>query len=258
MFGKLFGKKPPAPAAPTPAAPEPETFTFPEGQVFWEIRPNPAFGGKSKGFGEFVTLGPDWNALGHARLAAAAEAAPKLAHLHKAWGIPAYDYRFRTDQYPRHLTLKGKTAKGLPEYGVIGSVPAAWVASARVAAIIEQFEPGRFNFLPFTVAPGSGSPQLNYCFWQPEEFIHTDTVLYDRSGYRQATAPNGNPYWEQPFRPVRPPVILDAGKLEGRHWITTGTLGMPSHRLLSDALKQALGDFLPAHLTLVEARAVRT
>jgi hypothetical protein len=53
-------------------------------------------------------------------------------------------------------------------------------------------------------------------------------------------------------------VILDVGKLQGRHWITTGTLGLPSHRLLSDDLKQALGDFLPAHLTLVEARAVRT
>jgi hypothetical protein len=257
MFGKLFGKKPPAPTTPTLATPEPKTFSLPEGQAFWEIRPNPTFGGKSKGFGEFVTLGPDWNTFGQTRLAAAAEAAPKLAHLHKAWGIPAYDYRFRTDQYPSQLTLKGKTAKGLPEYGVIGSVPAAWVASARVAAIIERFEPGRFNFLPFAVAPESGSPQFDYCFWQPEEFIHTDTVLYDRSGYRQALAPNGNSYWQQPFRLVQPPVILDAGKVQGRHWITTGTLGMPSHRLLSDALKQALGDFLPTYLTLVEARAVQ-
>jgi len=257
MFGKLFGKKPAAPAAPTPAAARPATFTLPEGRVFWEIRPNPAFGGKSKGFGEFVTLGPDWNAFGEARLAAAAAAAPKLAHLHKSWGIPAYDYRFTMDQYPRHLTLKGKTAKALPEYGVIGSVPAAWVASARVAAIIERFEPGRFNFLAFTVAPESGSAQLDYCFWQPEEFIHTDTVLYDRSGYSQATAPNGNPYWMQPFREVQPPVILDAGKVKDRHWVTTGTWGLPSHRLLSDDLKRALGDFLPPYLTLVEARAVQ-
>ncbi|MFM7334059.1 MAG: hypothetical protein ACKO1H_06555 [Tabrizicola sp.] len=63
MFGKLFRKKPLASTVPPPAAPAPETFTLPEGQVFWEIRPNPAFGGKSKGFGELVTLGPDWNAF---------------------------------------------------------------------------------------------------------------------------------------------------------------------------------------------------
>jgi len=84
MFGKLFGKKPAASAAPTPAAARPETFTLPEGHVFWEIRPNPLRNGQSKGFGEYVATGADWTTLGQTRLAAAAAAAPKLAHLHKS------------------------------------------------------------------------------------------------------------------------------------------------------------------------------
>jgi hypothetical protein len=258
MFGKLFGKKPLAPAAPKPAAVEPETFTLPEGRVFWEIRPNPLRNPQSKGFGECVAPGADWATLGEKRLAAAAAAAPRLAHLHRSWGVPAYDYRFTPDQYPRHLTLKGKTARGLPEYGVIGASPAAWVASARVAAIIERFEPGRFNFIPFTVAPASGSPRLDYCFWQPAEFIHTETVLFDRSGYQPTTAPDGRTYWSQPWRVEQPPLILDAAKVADRHWLTTGDWGKPTHRLLSDELKQALGDFLPPYLTLVEARAVQS
>lgn len=224
--------------------------------MFWEIRPNPLRGGQSKGFGEFVAPGADWATFGEKRLAAAAAAAPTGAHLHRSWGVPAYEYRFTPDQYPRHLTLKGKSARGLPEYGVVGASPAAWVVSARLAAIIERFEPGRFNFIPFTVAPASGSPVLDYCFWQPAEFIHTETVLFDRSGYHPATAPDGRAYWSQPWRVEQPPLILDAAKVAGRHWLTTGSVGMPSHRLLSDDLKQALGDFLPPHLTLVEARAV--
>lgn len=256
MFGKLFGRKPAAPAAHAPSTPKPEILALPEGQVFWEIRPNPARTPKAKGFAEFVAAGADWKSLGEKRLAAAAAAAPTGAHLYRSWGVPAYVYRFTLDQYPRHLSLKGKTTRGLPEYGVIGASPSAWVTSARVAAIIERFEPGRFNFIPFTVAPASGSPMLDYCFWQPEEFIHTEVVLFDRSGYQPATAPDGRTYWSQPWRAEQPPLILDAAKVAGRHWLTTGNWGGPTHRLLSDELKQALGDFLPPYLTLVEARAV--
>jgi hypothetical protein len=264
VFGKWFGKQPAATSSAEQGASSKPTAesappVLPDGRVFWEIRR--ATGNDAKvghGIGYYLVLGTEWDELGKQRRAAATAAAPKFAHLWGSSGFPAHEYRYKPEHFPRHMTLNTKVPKKrkLPEYSNIGSAEAADVVSARMAEIIERFEPGRFNFIPFTCAPESGEPVHHFCFWQPREACNPDAVLFERSGYEQAMAPNGGSYWRQPWREEQPPLILDAAKVTGRHWLTTGGFNVPIHRVISDELKQALGDFLPEGLRLVEARAV--
>lgn len=268
MFGKLFGKKPASTAA-KPSDPtrqpqhqspaHPPSPTLPAGRVFWEITRIPGNDIKfGHGIGHYLVLGRSWDELGNQRRAAATAASPKTAPYWGSSGFPAYEYRYKPEHFPKHMTLNNKAPKKkkLPEYSAISSAEAAWVVSARVAHIIERFEPERFNFIPFTVAPEAGTPVHNFCFWQPLEQV--DAVVFDRSGFEKAQGDHGF-YWRHAkgVWPNPPPLILHASKLEGRHFVTTNNMNAPSFRLISDELKQALGDFLPDGFTLREARAIQ-
>jgi hypothetical protein len=260
LFGSKRSENSPRPAEAGCAPADPP----PEGRVFWEIRGKTGNDVKvAHGIGNYLVLGPEWDELGKRRRAAATAAAPRYAHIWGSSTFPATEYRYLPEHFPRAMVLNRKAPKkkALPEYSSIGSAEAAYVVSARVAAIIERFEPDRFNFIPFTCAPEAGEPVQHFCFWQPRELNEADAVIFERSGYEQVPGPDGGTYWREQDSSVkqgleRPPLILDAAKVAGRHWLTTGKWNGLSHRVISDELKQALGEFLPDHLTLVEARAV--
>jgi hypothetical protein len=248
------------PAQYGPASPHP----LPNGRVFWEIRRRTGNDVKvAHGIGHYLVLGSEWDELGKLRRGAATAAAPSHAHIWGSSTFPTSEYRYLPEHFPRHMMLNKKAPKKktLPELSAINGAEAAHVVSARVAEIIERFEPGRFNFIPFTCAPESGEPVHHFCFWQPREFNDTDAVIFERSGYEQVSALSGGIYWREQDSRVkqgleRPPLILDAAKVAGRHWLTTGLWNGCQHRVISEELKQALGEFLPNDLKLVEARAV--
>jgi hypothetical protein len=232
-------------------APTTSDFSLPKGRIFWEIRAN---GVPALDLGDYVRLDRDWHRLADERRAVASAAAPQFAHLYRNGSFPASVYRHKPEQFPSHLMLKPSAPKKkkLPEYSAIGT---DLVVSARVAEIIAGFEGDRFNFIPFTCSHPTRSSVYSFCFWQPNEVENIDIVHLERSGYRQVEGPHGQ-YWSQDWRLVQPPLILDADKVIGRHYVKTGNYGMPGHRLISDELKYALGEFLPASLVLVEARAI--
>jgi hypothetical protein len=249
IFGKWFGKKTEAPAAPPADWTPPflgavyDPGPLPAGEVWWTLE-HVRLHGRRKSLHELVKIDASWDAFRKQRNA---DYSLQLGFEYGGYDCatePTTRYRLKPEHLPKVLTLKNAVPKQLPEWTSVDSV---FAVSARLAKIMATFEPERLNFIPFAVRSADGSKSHDYFYWQPYEY--SDCVDVELSRYNKHPRGDGTYYWARGSEHY--PMILIKEKMSGRA-VFRNTHGM----FFSDPLKNALGDFLAPDSVLAEARAV--